>query len=348
MQSHILMQKMSKPKKYYSWKRTLSYNALFYWLITERGLGKTFGFLIYRMLATYWNDEKCILATKFKNELQGKMAYQKEIFKTMNEILVDEEVIKKEYFKDLDIDLVLDGNLIYLNGKVCFGFYAINNAIKDKKITALKTYDAIAHDEFLSLGGYCQNEVDKLMTMYDTVDRRKNTTKLFMLGNALTRYNPYFEQLGIPNDVIGYHYIKERRMLVHISNDEAYQIERLESAITKLAGKDSKYSRMANKTEFVYDNDDYVMELKKSEIGQHRFGLIINTKSYTFSAIDGGFYIHSLVNIPKRFHNKKPSRTSKAISNRLLKQLRDLYFNGMLFFTNIDVKMNFLKDYIKE
>lgn len=328
---------------YYKWSKALSFNALFHIIISERGLGKTYGFLIFLLKSAYYNNKKAIILTKFINELAGKNNYATETFETMLSILND-----IDDFKGLEIELKLIKNHVYMNDKIVFSFYAINNAEKMKKITTLKTYHYIVHDEFLTLGTYCRFEVSKFLTIYDTVDRRRNITKAFLLGNSLTKFNPYMEELGLPNDVQGYRYLKDRKFLIHVSNNVEYQKERLQSAITKLAGTDSKYLQMANKTEFVYDNDDYVIDIPKKDLGDHRFSLMINEKVYTISMCDQGFYIHELAKMDKRFHNKRPSIYSRMISIKLLKQLRELYYASMIYYANIDIKMNFIKEYIKE
>jgi hypothetical protein len=297
------------------------------------------------MKATYYKGTKMLLLVKFKNRLEGKNSYQFKIFETMQKILEDPNV---NDFDGLEIELTMDTGYIYLNGNICFKFDSINNAEVLKLDTSLKEYEGMAHDEFLTLGQYCRYEVDKVMTIYDTIDRRRNVAKLFMLGNALTRYNPYFEELGLPNDVVGYHYIKERDMLIHVSNDLEYQKERLQSAITKLAGKNSKYIKMSSETKFVYDDDDYVLEIARVHITDHRFGIMINNKAYTVSKIDDGFYIHNMVKNNKLYHNKRPTRQSILISKKALSQLRSLYLAGQLFYNNIDIKQNFIKEYIKE
>lgn len=336
------MNKIKQENKFYKWKRTLSYNALFHLIITERGFGKTYGFLILTLKWCFYKNKKGIILTKYVNELD---TYSIEIFATYQKILTDENV---KDFEGLELELKLEKNHIYLNDKILVSFYAINHAERMKKITALKEYDYIAHDEFLTLGQYVPNETDKVLTIYDTVDRRKNTTKLFLMGNALSRYNPYSEDWGLPVNVNGFCYLKKRRFLIHISNDLEYQQQRLLSAVTKLAGEDSEYLKMANKNVFVYDVDDFVVELSKKQILSHKFSLLINEKVYTLSLFADGFYIHSLVKMAKIFHNKRPNKRSVKLTRDMKKQLQSIYFSSMLYYENIDVKVNFIKEFIKE
>lgn len=51
--------------------------------------------------------------------------------------------------------------------------------------------DDIIFEEFMERGCYIAREPDKLMTFYSTVDRKRGTTKLWMLGNTISRVCPY-------------------------------------------------------------------------------------------------------------------------------------------------------------
>ena len=46
-------------------------------------------------------------------------------------------------------------------------------------------------------GIYIKNEPDKLMAMYSTIDRKRGTTKLIMVGNTISRIWPYAKAWGI-------------------------------------------------------------------------------------------------------------------------------------------------------
>lgn len=51
--------------------------------------------------------------------------------------------------------------------------------------------DMIIFEEFMERGNYIKNEPDRLMIFYSTVDRKRGTTKVFMVGNSITRVCPY-------------------------------------------------------------------------------------------------------------------------------------------------------------
>ncbi len=51
--------------------------------------------------------------------------------------------------------------------------------------------DDIIFEEFMERGCYLPREPDKLMIFYSTVDRKRGTTKLWLLGNTISRVCPY-------------------------------------------------------------------------------------------------------------------------------------------------------------
>lgn len=57
--------------------------------------------------------------------------------------------------------------------------------------------DDIIVEEFMSRGIYIVNEPGKLMTFYSTVDRKRGTTKLWLVGNTVSRVCPYLKDWGL-------------------------------------------------------------------------------------------------------------------------------------------------------
>lgn len=51
--------------------------------------------------------------------------------------------------------------------------------------------DNIIYEEFMERGRYIPDEPDRLMILYSTIDRKRGTTKLYMVGNSISKVNPY-------------------------------------------------------------------------------------------------------------------------------------------------------------
>ena len=59
--------------------------------------------------------------------------------------------------------------------------------------------DDIILEEFMERGNYIPNEVSKFMAFYSTVDRKRGTTRVWLIGNTITKANPYIYEWGLNN-----------------------------------------------------------------------------------------------------------------------------------------------------
>lgn len=50
-------------------------------------------------------------------------------------------------------------------------------------------------------GCYIAHEPDKLMIFYSTVDRKRGTTKLWLLGNTISRVCPYIYSWNLQRNI---------------------------------------------------------------------------------------------------------------------------------------------------
>ena len=57
--------------------------------------------------------------------------------------------------------------------------------------------DIIIFEEFMERGIYIAHEPDRLMIFYSTVDRKRGTTKLYMVGNSISRVCPYINNWNL-------------------------------------------------------------------------------------------------------------------------------------------------------
>ena len=57
--------------------------------------------------------------------------------------------------------------------------------------------DVIIFEEFMERGSYIPHEPDRLMIFYSTIDRKRGSTKLYMVGNSISRVCPYIREWGL-------------------------------------------------------------------------------------------------------------------------------------------------------
>ena len=158
--------------------------------------------------------------------------YEDEVDKTKTEL----------YFRDFlnlnDLEKLTDGrynSIQYQSGKIYF-VKLENNKVIDREhigysiplnceqnyssILSEKDIDNIIFEEFQSRKTYLTLECEKLDFFYSTVDRERGTTKIYFLGNAISKSCPYWEYYGLTdiikvqkNGTIETHTINNKKIL---------------------------------------------------------------------------------------------------------------------------------------
>lgn len=122
----------------------------------------------------------------------------------------------EQYFQDVDVVKLTNGkyNCITLYRKCLYLSIYDNETGKTKRfdkigyVVALSTeqnyagasyldVDDIIFEEFMSRSVYMANESNKLMNFYATVDRKRLTTRLWLVGNTISRVCPYINDWGL-------------------------------------------------------------------------------------------------------------------------------------------------------
>ena len=126
----------------------------------------------------------------------------------------------ESYFSDVDIESLTDGeyNMITMYRRELYlTFYDVEHH-KSKRgakigyavsLSTEQNYAGgsyldvsdIIFEEFMSRTTYLHDEPNKLLNFYSTVDRKRGTTKLWLVGNTITRVCPYIQEWGL-NEVI--------------------------------------------------------------------------------------------------------------------------------------------------
>lgn len=122
----------------------------------------------------------------------------------------------ESYFSDVDVEKLTDGeyNMVSMYRKELFlTFYDVetHKSRRGPKIgyaVALSTEQNFAggsyldvsdiiFEEFMSRTTYLHDESNKLLNFYSTVDRKRGVTKVWLVGNTITRVCPYIQDWGL-------------------------------------------------------------------------------------------------------------------------------------------------------
>lgn len=168
--------------------------------------------------------------------------YEDEVDKTKTEL----------YFRDFmnlnSIEELTDGrfnNIQYQSAKIYFvlienkkvvdrehiGYaIALNCEQNYSSILSEQDIDYIIFEEFQSRKTYLTLECEKLDFLYSTIDRERGTTKIFFLGNAISKSCPYWDYYGL-TDIIKTQ--KNGTIETHIINGKNILCEKTRAFNTK-------------------------------------------------------------------------------------------------------------------
>ena len=321
---------------YYDITSTLTYNALYNFIIGERGVGKTYSakkFCINRFLK---KSEQFIYLRRYKTELSESVGDEK-----------DAKFFKKIKAEFPDHKFKVSGEKLYIDGKICGYALSLSTALilKSAEFDKVKT---IIFDEFIIDGGssyhYFKNEIEQFLEFYESIARLRDVRVLF-LANAISITNPYFTYFNISlpyNKTIKT--FKDGLILIEYIKNLAYREVKKASKFGQII-EGTKYSEYAIDNNFLRDNKAFVK--KKAPKSKFFFIIIYNSKYY---GVWRDFESESIFitqdfdpNCPIIFsfvpddHNEK-SIFTRFTQNSFLSSIVEDYRLGRLFFENQQIK----------
>lgn len=192
-----------KQSKYYSLDNILEKNADYNVIFGERSNGKTYAALLYGLKRYVKTGEQFAYIRRWREDLRGKRA----------------ESLFSNHVANGVIEKLTDGKfneVFYLSGKwflsyydrdknkrypdstpFCYGF-CLSETEHDKS-TSFPNVTTIVFDEFLTRRIYLPDEFMLFMNTLSTIIRQRTNVKVFMLGNTVNKFCPYFNEMGLKN-----------------------------------------------------------------------------------------------------------------------------------------------------
>ena len=178
-------------------KKNATYNVIF----GERSNGKTYATLKQGVIDYYKNGGQMAYVRRWKEDITGRRASRLfsalcengEIQKiTNNEFTGVHYWAGKWYLCNYDDS----GKAIYSDQDIiCFSF-ALSDGEHDKS-TSFPKIQTIIFDEFLTNKIYLNDEFVLFMNTVSTIVRKREDVKIYMLGNTVNKYCPYFVEMGL-------------------------------------------------------------------------------------------------------------------------------------------------------
>lgn len=204
-------------KKFYSLRQILTKEAQYNVIFGERSNGKTYSVLKYALEKFITSGEQLAIVRRWQEDFTGKRGLT-----MFDAIVANGEVEKltkgvwtgvyyygsKWFLCKTDED---SGKRITQDEPFAYGF-SISSMEHDKS-TSYPLITTICFDEFLTRTQYIADEFVLFMNVISTIVRHRTNVKIFMLGNTVNRYCPYFKEMGLthikemkPGDIDVYRY----------------------------------------------------------------------------------------------------------------------------------------------
>lgn len=192
---------MKNKLKFYSLKHILAKNAQYNIIFGERSNGKTYAVELYALKKFCEDGKQLGLVRRFREDFRGKRGQV-----MFNALVENGEVIKyskgkfsnitysagKWYLSNYDEKL---GKNVLDSTPFCYGF-ALSDMEHDKS-TSYPNITTVLFDEMLTRRYYLPDEFVLFMNTLSTIIRYRNDVKIFMLGNTVNKYCPYFTEMGL-------------------------------------------------------------------------------------------------------------------------------------------------------
>lgn len=192
---------MRKPKYYDISHLVKEYpDALYYVAFGERSNGKTYSALDYALERYFKHGEQFAYLRRF-----GEDVKRKNLSTLFNGHIANDRIKKLSGYTYSLVDYAsgrftpyewVDDSKVQ-KAKEPMGYAFDLNSVEHHKSTSFPKVTTIIFDEFLSRQGYLTNEFVLFMNTLSTIIRDRSNVKIFMIGNTVNRYCPYFSEMGL-------------------------------------------------------------------------------------------------------------------------------------------------------
>lgn len=319
---------------YWDISKSLTYNALFTFVVGNRGAGKTYNSLKWAIRDYLKTGRQFVYVRRYEEEF--KKGKKEKMFK---------DLIKNEEFKGHE--LKVKGYVVYVDGKEAGNLMALSKA-KNEKSVPFPDVNKIIFDEFILDKGfthYVPDEVINFFELYETIARDRDDVRAYFLSNAITISNPYFLyfKLQIQRNK-KFQKFKDGEILVEMVQDKEFIEHKKQTRFGKLIDG-TEYGNYAIDNKFLRDNDTFIM--KKTAGAKNFFVLKYHGNSYGvwIDYSEGKYFVSKdkypdckiIYSITLDDHTPN-TMLLKGGRSRNLKDFIENYELGNVYFEDINIK----------
>lgn len=183
--------------KYYSLKQIDKENADYNLIIGERSNGKTYA-VLERILDNYLeSEEQGAYIRRWREDItvkRGQSLYQPFDIEKKTKKRFDRVVYRSNAWWLAKYD-EKHSKFVYDVQPFMYAF-ALSNVEHDKS-TSFPNVTTIVFDEFITRQYYLKDEFIMFMNTLSTIIRDRTNVKIYMLGNTVNKFCPYFTEMGL-------------------------------------------------------------------------------------------------------------------------------------------------------
>lgn len=187
--------------KFYELRNILSKNADYNIIFGERSNGKTYAALAYGIERFIKHGEQMAYIRRWREDLRGKRAeslFANHVANGLISRLTDGKFNEVFYMSNKWFLSFYDSE----KGKrfpditpFCYGFCLSEQ--EHEKSSSYPNVTTVVFDEFLTRRYYLPDEFMLYMNLLSTIIRQRDNVKVFMLGNTVNKFCPYFTEMGL-------------------------------------------------------------------------------------------------------------------------------------------------------
>lgn len=192
--------------QYWDINPILSKNAVYSLIFGERSNGKTYGVLQYGLEEYFKNGSELAIVRRWAEDFKSSNGGGTQMFVALVKNGVVSKLSNNKY------------NDIYYYAHRWYLCFTDPEGIKDRivdekpfayafsiaseehyKSTSYPNIRIVLFDEFLTRSYYLPDEFIKFTSILSTIIRERDNVRIFMCGNTVNKYCPYFGEMGLTN-----------------------------------------------------------------------------------------------------------------------------------------------------
>lgn len=249
--------KKQQVQEYYSLGPILEENAHYNIIIGERSNGKTYS-VLKKIIEDYAeNKQQAALLRRMQEDFIGKRGaglFEPLIDNGEIELATAGEWTSVYYYASrwylCKYTEDKKGNVERVTDIQPFMYGFALSQMEHEKGTGYPNVKTIVFDEFITRMAYLRDEFVLFMNTLSTIIRSRDDVTIFMLGNTVNKYCPYFDEMGL-------RHIKDMKQ----GEIDVYQLKHSSGKILKVAVEYCKPFEKGKKSDFYFAFDNQKLEM---------------------------------------------------------------------------------------